>query len=221
MPDEAARLAGTPPRRHRAAAGNARAAPGSADASASSAQARWLSNARQQSVPDRPRWSARRSNSRARQAEPRHSGVEVQHRRQGLRAAASCCHSAIWPGSFSTGTRRAAANSSAEPGTGPLSTAISHGSERVSRKPMRLVEGRDKKAPASGRGQRARDGRRAQAVAVGLDHRGALRRSHPLRQKAPVRDNARDIDFEHRRCTVGRVGSHVRPRFRREGRSPI
>ena len=51
----------------------------------------------------------------------------------GPRAAATPCHSAIWPGSLSTGTRRAAANSAPEPGTRPFSTAISHRPGRVLR----------------------------------------------------------------------------------------
>ena len=155
------------------------------------------------------------------QAEPRHSGVEVQHRRQG--SARGC---ELLP----FGDLAGIVQHRDEAGCGELLGRTRHRPVEhcdLARfreglaQAQRLVEGGDKKVPASGRGQRSGDDRGAQAVAVGLDHRGALRRSHPLRQKAPVRDNARDIDFEHRRCTVGRVGSHVRPRFRREGRSPI
>ena len=124
--------------------------------SGSSAQARWLNSARQRITPARrDRRRARRIRAPSGRAAP--SRCRYAASPAAARAApASCRHSAIWPGSFSTGTRQASANSSAEPGTGPFSTAISSFGARACAQRQRLVQGRDKKPPAPGGGQRTR-----------------------------------------------------------------
>jgi hypothetical protein len=69
----------------------------------------------------------------------------------------------------------------------------------------------DKKSAASGRGQGGRYQRGAQAVRIGLDHGCASRRVNPPRQKAPIRRNPCEIDFEDSARAVGGIACHVKP----------
>ena len=117
------------PRRRR----SGRAAAAFSGCSGSSAQARWLITARQ-AIGGRVLDKARQTRAASDRAAP------SRYRRAGWRArtalpdppplraervARSVAHSAIWPGSLSTGIRSCATNSAAVPGNGPFSTAIS------------------------------------------------------------------------------------------------
>ena len=72
-----------------------------------------------------------------------------------------------------------------------------------------LVEGRDEKHPATGRRERARHRRGAEAIGVRLDHRGAQRRRRLPREQPPVLDNPAEVDFEDGAGARRRVGGRA------------
>ena len=144
-----------------------------------------------------------------RQAESGHPGVDMQHRRQrpaprrdlpplGDLAGVVQHRDQSGLGEFLRRTRhRAIQNGNFV----LLGQGLAQG--------QRLVEGRDEKPPAPGRGQRTRNDRGAEPVAIGLDHRRATGRSDLPRQIAPVRDDPRDIDFEHSGSARSRTDAHL------------
>ena len=117
-------------------------------------------------------------------------------------------HSAIWPGSLSTGTSRCAANSAAEPGGAPLNTAISDRPRQAARRaiPSSRVATKNRRQPAAASARRDRHG--TEAIGVGLDHRGAARRG----------DESATAAANWRRCRRGRFRG--RRRRTRLGRWP-
>ncbi len=78
--------------------------------------------------------------------------------------------------------------------------AVEHIDDRVRRDlphGPRLVNVGDEKRRASGLGERAGSLAQAAAIGVGLHHRGAFRRLHPLGERAPIRSDRVEIDREH------------------------
>src|SRR3954469_15778906 len=73
-----------------------------------------------------------------------------------------------------------------------------------------FIERRHEKQAASGTGQCLRDRGGAEAIAVRLDHRGALRRRGFLRQKPPIGNDRAEIDLENGSGAGSGVGTHRR-----------
>ncbi len=145
------------------------------------------------------------------QAKASHSAIDVQHRRQ-----RTACGREPLP--FGDLTRIVQHRD--EPGLSEFRArarhqAIQHrnldGLRQGFAQCQRLIERRDKKSSAAGLRQRSGDDRGAQAIAVGLNDRGAFGRSGMACQKPPIRDNARDIDLKNARGAIYRVTAHAPP----------
>src|SRR6266851_8512376 len=72
-----------------------------------------------------------------------------------------------------------------------------------------LVERRDEKHPATGCRERERHRRGAEAIAIRLDHRGALRGRGLPRQQPPIGGDPGEVDFEDGAGARRRVGGHA------------
>ena len=143
--------------------------------SGSSAQARWLITSAGPSAATREPSAARARASSMREAEPVHAGVDLDRRRAATaRISAHASHSSISGSELSTGRRSAAASVGDAAGLQVRRGRRSLASGATSRTaaPSAAVATKKVRHPAAGE-RRAPPGR-ADAVAVGLDHRGRL-----------------------------------------------
>src|SRR5271166_3827481 len=129
------------------------------------------------------------------QAEARHPGIDMQHRRQPAVPPRDLCPVGDLTGFVEDRNELVEDELLCRPGQRSIQNRYLARRRKRTAQRHSLVERSDKKEPASRSGKNGGHLWRTQAVRIRLDDRRATRRFDPRNQRPPIRNDAREIDL--------------------------